>query len=239
MKRVLYIVVMCVLMCSLDASAQYISSKRVSLSSRSSSGGVINITEDARVKEAVGTVEYNTKTPAKVPGWRFMIFNDSEQFADERASRALRKFRTEVRNVSSYISVESPTYRILVGDCFDMEDVALLREKLEDDYPEVPLVEEDIPLRLFLRVEGANYMKIERNGVVTGGVEFEETYFDAEYDTTTEGEDGEETLVIETPKDFNQDEDVVTIAPPAEEEETVTIAPPAEEETATIAPPIE
>ena len=225
-------------MCSLDASAQYISSKRVSLSSRSSSGGVVNITEDARIKEAIATVEVKTKTPAKVPGWRFMIFNDSEQFADERASRALRQFRSKVKNVSSYISVESPTYRILVGDCFDMEDVALLREKLEDDYPEVPLVEEDIPLRLYLRVEGANYMRVERNGVVTGGVEFEETFFDAEYDTATEGENGEETVVIETPADFNQDDDVVTIAPPAEEEAT-TIAPPAEEESVTIAPPVE
>ena len=81
-------------------------------------------------------------------------------------------------------------------------------------------------------------MRVERNGVVTGGVEFEETFFDAEYDTATEGENGEETVVIETPADFNQDDDVVTIAPPAEEEAT-TIAPPAEEESVTIAPPVE
>lgn len=247
MKRVFFIMALSLLMCGVDASAQYVASKRVSLGVKSSSGGVITITEDARTKEAIAVVEGETKTPAKVPGYRFVIFHDSEQFADERATKALRKFRTTVKNVTSYIDVESPTYRILVGDCFDGEDIAILRQKLEEDYPDAALSEEDIPLRLLLRVEGSNYMLVERNGVVSGGVEFEETYLDAEiFDS-----DEDDTHIIETPSNYVQpteaatiakpveESEAVTIAKPLEEDEAVAIAKPIEESGATIAPPVE
>lgn len=232
MKRVFFIIAMCLLMCGVDASAQFISSKKSSLKVRSSSGGVVTIVEDSCTMAAVARIEREVKTPAKVGGYRFVIFHDSEQFADERATKALRKFRSTVKNVTSYINVESPTYRILVGDCFDQEDVAILRQKLEDDYPDAALSEEDIPLRLLLRVEGSNYLKIERNGVVTGGVEFEETYFDAESIDNEE----DESVVIETPADYVQPAEEGVIAQP---EEGATIARPLEKELTIIAPPVE
>lgn len=233
MKRVFFIIAMCLLMCGVDASAQFISSKKSSLKVRSGSGGVVTIVEDSSTMAAVARIEKDTKTPAKVSGYRFVIFHDSEQFADERATKALRKFRSTVKNVTSYINVESPTYRILVGDCFDQEDIAIIREKLEEDYPDAALSEEDIPLRLLLRVEGSNYLMIDRNGVVTGGVEFEETYFDAESDDNEE----QESIVIETPTDYVQPTEASLIAKP--EEEDTTIAKPLEKELTVIAKPVE
>lgn len=199
MKRVLFLVIMAVALIHVGASAQRISYVKSSLAQKGAGGASISITEDDGVKQAVSLIESKTSTPSKVQGYRFVIFHDSEQFANERASRALNTFRRMFKSVSSYLSVESPTFRILVGDCYNQDDVAVVRNKIEEEYPDASLSEAQIPLRFLLRYQGQNNMLIERNGVVTGGIEFEEMFFDEE----NSGEPVDENApVIETPEDL-------------------------------------
>ncbi len=199
MKRVLFLVVTAMMLMHVCASAQRISYVKSSLTSNGAGGASISIVEDEGVKQAVSLIESKTSTPSKVQGYRFVIFHDSEQFANERASRALNTFRRMFKSVSSYLSVESPTFRILVGDCYNHDDVAVVRNKIEEEYPDAALAEAQIPLRFLLRYQGQNNMLIERNGVVTGGIEFEEMFFDEEYS----GEATDENVpVIETPADI-------------------------------------
>jgi hypothetical protein len=198
MKRVIILVIMAVALMYVDASAQRISYVKSSICSVGAGGASISITEDEGVKQAVSLIESRTSTPSKVKGYRFVIFHDSEQFANERASRALNTFRRMFKSVSSYLSVESPTFRILVGDCYNHDDVAVVRNKIECEYPDAALAEADIPLRFLLRYQGQNNMLIERSGQVSGGIEFEELFFDEEQGA--EGDDA--TEVIETPQDL-------------------------------------
>lgn len=178
MKRVLFLLMAIVALASSSASAQIISGVKGSLASRNSQGGVIKITEDEGTKQAVHVVEKNTKRPEKADGYRFVIFYDNEQFADERARDALAKFRSNYKSVSSYLSSEAPSFRIVVGDCFTYEDVAILRNLIGDDYPDAALSDARIPYKVLCRIKGQNRMKIERSGVVTGGIEFDKLYFE-------------------------------------------------------------
>lgn len=177
MKRVLFLVAAIFTLALTSASAQYISSVRNSLSQATADGGFVNIVEDEGVKSAVAKVEANTPIPAKTQGYRFVIFYDNEQFADERASRALSKFRSKYKDVSSYLDSESPSFRVVVGDCLTYEDIAIVRNRIIDDYPDASIADASIPYRVLCRIKGANNMKIERSGAVLGGVELDRAYF--------------------------------------------------------------
>ena len=227
MKRGLFLVIMAVVLCTAGASAQRISYVKNSLASKGAGGASITITEDEGVRKAVSLIESKTATPSKVKGYRFVIFHDSEQFANERASRALSAFRNIFKSVSSYLSVESPTFRILVGDCYNYEDVAILRNKIDDMYPDAALCEADIPLRFLLRYQGNNNMLIERNGEISGELEFEDVELNIQQDGQ---EGGEETPIIETPADVVEGEVSEAVKKPnTEVVEQVEAAAPAEE----------
>lgn len=221
-----------VVMFSFGASAQRISYMKNILASEGANQATITISEDAGVQEVVSYVEqYKTKTPAKVPGFRYVIFHDSEQFANERAARALNEFRKIYKSVSSKIDVDSPTFRVIVGDCFNYEEAAILRNKIDNMYPDAALCDDMISLRILTRYQGQNNMLVERNGVVSGGVEFEDTLLD---EPQVSGQEGVE--VIETPADIAESEVSVTIKRPntqlleSETEQVVVIETPVVED---------
>lgn len=221
-----------VMMFSFGASAQRISYMKNILASEGANQATITISEDAGVQEVVSYVEqYKTKTPAKVPGFRYVIFHDSEQFANERAARALNEFRKIYKSVSSKIDVDSPTFRVIVGDCFNYEEAAILRNKIDDMYPDAALCDDMISLRILTRYQGQNNMLVERNGVVSGGVEFEDTLLDEPQVSEQEGVE-----VIETPADITESDVSVTIKRPntqlleSETEQVVVIETPVVED---------
>lgn len=232
MNRGVILTIFAVVMFSFGASAQRISYMKNILASEGANQATITISEDAGVQEVVSYVEqYKTKTPAKVPGFRYVIFHDSEQFANERAARALNEFRKIYKSVSSKIDVDSPTFRVIVGDCFNYEEAAILRNKIDDMYPDAALCDDMISLRILTRYQGQNNMLVERNGVVSGGVEFEDTLLDEPQVSEQEGVE-----VIETPADIAESEVSVTIKRPntqlleSETEQVVVIETPVVED---------
>ena len=234
MNRGVFFVILAVVMFSFSASAQRISYIKGVIASEGANGAQITIVEDAGVQEVLAYVEqYKTKTPAKVPGYRFVIFHDSEQFANERASRALNEFRKMFKSIESKIDVDSPTFRVIVGECFNYEDAAILRNKIDDMYPDAALCDDMIPLRILTRYQGQNNMLVERNGVVSGGVELDGGLLVSEElaEQTTE-----EVEVIETPADVIESEISVTIKRPntqlleSETEQIIVIETPVAED---------
>ncbi len=233
MNRGLFLAIFAIAMFSFEASAQRISYMKNILASEGANQATITITEDAGVQSVVSYVEqYKTKTPAKVPGYRFVIFHDSEQFANERASRALNEFRKIYKSVESKIDVDSPTFRVIVGECLNYEEAAILRNKIDDMYPDAALCDDMIPLRILTRYQGQNNMLVERNGVVLGGVELEGGASDNEPTAESETESVE---VIETPADVTESDITVTIKRPntqlleSETEQVIVIETPVSE----------
>ena len=239
MKRVLFLVVAIFAVALTSASAQKISNVRSSIGRTAANGGVVTITEDEGVKTAISKVEAKTSTPSKAPGYRFVIYYDNEQYADERAAKELRKFRAKFKNVTSYISSESPSFRVVVGDCFNYEDVAIVRNHIIDDYPDAALSDASIPYRVLCRIKGTNRMRIERNGYVMGGIELDDITYD-ELDL-----EGNVVTATETPAEEAPAIEVSEEKPaeaPAEEvvaEETPAAEVVAEEAPAEEAPAVE
>ena len=178
MKRALFLVVAMLAMALTGASAQHIANVRSSIGRTAANGGVVKISEDDGVKTAISRVEATTSTPAKAPGYRFVIYYDNTQYADERAAKVLSKFRSKFKDITSYISSESPSFRVVIGDCFTYEDVAIIRNRIIDDYPDAALSDASIPYRVLCRIKGSNRMRIERSGYVTGGVELEDIFYE-------------------------------------------------------------
>ena len=178
MKRALFLVVAMLAMALTGASAQHIANVRSSIGRSAANGGVVKISEDEGVKTAISRVEATTATPAKAPGYRFVIYYDNTQYADERAAKVLSKFRSKFKDITSYISSESPSFRVVIGDCFTYEDVAIIRNRIIDDYPDAALSDASIPYRVLCRIKGSNSMRIERSGYVTGGVELEDIFYE-------------------------------------------------------------
>ena len=239
MKRVLFLVVAIFAVALTSASAQKISNVRSSIGRTAANGGVVTITEDEGVKTAISKVEAKTSTPSKAPGYRFVIYYDNEQYADERAAKELRKFRAKFKDVTSYISSESPSFRVVVGDCFNYEDVAIVRNHIIDDYPDAALSDASIPYRVLCRIKGTNRMRIERNGYVMGGIELDDITYD-ELDL-----EGNVVTATETPAEEAPAIEVSEEKPaeaPAEEvvaEETPAAEVVAEEAPAEEAPAVE
>ena len=154
-----------------SASAQYISTVRNSLEHAATSGGVVTITEDEGVKSAVAKVEANTATPSKAQGYRLVVYYDNQQYADERAAKVLSQFRAKFKDVTSYITSESPSFRVVVGDCFNYEEAAIVRNRIIDDYPDAAICDASIPYRVLCQIKGTNHLRIERNGQPVGGDE--------------------------------------------------------------------
>lgn len=178
MKRALFLVVAMLAMALTGASAQHIANVRSSIGRSAANGGVVKISEDEGVKTAISRVEATTAAPAKAPGYRFVIYYDNTQYADERAAKVLSKFRSKFKDITSYISSESPSFRVVIGDCFTYEDVAIIRNRIIDDYPDAALSDASIPYRVLCRIKGSNSMRIERSGYVTGGVELEDIFYE-------------------------------------------------------------
>ena len=85
--------------------------------------------------------------------------------------------------------------------------VIAVGHKIDDVYPDAALCEAKVPLRFLLRYQGQNNMLIERSGVVSGGVELEDTHFDEQQSGDVTVED---SAVIETPADL-ADGDVTAV----------------------------
>lgn len=199
MKRVLFLVVALLAVALTSASAQHIANVRSSIGRTAANGGVVTITEDEGVKTAIAKVEEKTSTPSKASGYRFVIYYDNEQYADERAAKELRKFRAKFKDITSYISSESPSFRVVVGDCFNYEDVAIVRNHIIDDYPDAALSDASIPYRVLCRINGTNSMRIERSGYVTGGIELDSiTYDEVDLEGNVVAAPAEETPATET-----------------------------------------
>lgn len=196
MRRGVLLVLLAVVMCSLGASAQRVTMLTNQLAKSADNGASINISQDEGVSGAVSYMENRNGTPAKVSGYSFVIFHASGQFANESASSALNTFRKIYKSVESNIEVDSPTFKVIVGKCFSLEEAAILFNRIEDMYPDAVRTEVSVPLRILLRNQGQNNMTIERRGEVAGDVEL-----NAVSPSEQEVEE-QEVEVIETPEDL-------------------------------------
>lgn len=205
MRRGVLLVLLAVVMCSLGASAQRVTMLTNQLAKSADNGASITISQDEGVSGAVSYMENRNGTPAKVSGYSFVIFHASGQFANESASSALNTFRKIYKSVESNIEVDSPTFKVIVGKCFSLEEAAILFNRIEDMYPDAVRTEVSVPLRILLRNQGQNNITIERRGEVAGDVEL-----NAVSQSEQEIEE-QEVEVIETPEDLVSGEATIKI----------------------------
>ena len=189
MRREVLLTILAVVMCSLGVSAQRVAAIKNQLSANSTSGASVTITEDSSITAAVQYVENRNGSLSKLQGYSFVIYHASGQFANEGASKVLNTFRNTFKSVESSLEVDSPTFKVVVGKCINMEEAAILFHKLEDMYPDAVRSETEVPIRLLTRHQGYNKMVIETLGTVVD-------------DKEIPAANDQESVVIETPEDI-------------------------------------
>lgn len=146
MKRLIYVVLTIVaVLLSGAAEAQNIEQMRKTLANRTMDGNNVEVTEDTLTEEAVRVAE-GAIAPAKISGYRVVIYFDNGQGANDKASSVLSTFRARYPHINAYLVYESPYFKVSVGDCLTMEEALILMNTFIGDYPKAFPKREDIRL---------------------------------------------------------------------------------------------
>jgi len=130
----LVVLVVGVIACVNDASAQSIDRMRAMLNMRSDSGAKVRVEEDGNVKAVVAAVEGQAAV-TEVDGYRVVLYYDDVQYAQDRAEEIIKDFKKDFPEINSYLVYEKPYFKVSIGDCLSMEEALMLRSKVLTSYP--------------------------------------------------------------------------------------------------------
>jgi hypothetical protein len=114
------------------------------LESQVANEGVIEIESDPAITALLGKPGNKAKTVSenqdrvKIPGFRIQIFmgnNRSRSRTD--ASNKQDQIKSIFPDVETYITYESPNWRLLAGDFITREEALLFKETLQREFPQL------------------------------------------------------------------------------------------------------
>ena len=86
---------------------------------------------------------YNQKNGAAM-GYRIRIFSMSGHDAFEKANQVRSRFISKYENIPSYITYDTPDYKVYIGDCRTRSEVLKLFTQVKKDFPYAFLVSQPI-----------------------------------------------------------------------------------------------
>lgn len=109
------------------------------------SGARVNIVEYDEAAQAVSIAD-NVRSSGNIKGYRVRIFFDNSQSARQRSGEMVRSFREEYPGISTYVTYESPNFKVTVGDCTSMEEAVKLWGRIKGRFDRAFIVSESIPI---------------------------------------------------------------------------------------------
>lgn len=134
-----------------DASAQNIERMRGLLAADGNNGGKVVVLEDSNAKSAILAVDSKAKK-SEVSGYRVVLFNDSAQYAQDRANGIMKAFKKLFPEINSYLVYESPYFKVSVGDCLTMEEAIMLRNRVLEKFPDAFIRRDKVTLKTLTNV---------------------------------------------------------------------------------------
>ncbi|MBE0655706.1 MAG: hypothetical protein IH594_18040 [Bacteroidales bacterium] len=86
---------------------------------------------------------YNEKNGGVI-GYRIRIFSMSGHDAFEKANKTRATFLSKFENIPSYVTYDTPDYKVYVGDCRTRSEVLKLFNLVKKDFPYAFLVSQPI-----------------------------------------------------------------------------------------------
>ena len=105
--------------------------------------GKIEIVQDSRISALVNKHQYISKE-AKINGWRIQIFFDSGNNSKSRAFAKKGLFVARHPETGSYLTFQSPNYKVRVGDFRTRLDAEGFRQLILADFPDAFVVRDEI-----------------------------------------------------------------------------------------------
>lgn len=120
----------------------------VSVFSQSENNGKVEINADSRINTLIEKHK-SVSGKEKIIGWRVQIFFDSGNNSKNKAYSKKGAFSAKYPNVGSYLSFQSPNYKVRVGDFRTRMDAEGFKKMLLSDHPDSFVVRDEIKFPLF------------------------------------------------------------------------------------------
>ncbi len=82
-----------------------------------------------------------------VPGYRIRIYSGSGLGAKEEQQRIRARFLSLYPEIDAYHRYDEPYFKVYVGDCRTMSEAIRLKDTIEDDFPNLFIVPDQINLK--------------------------------------------------------------------------------------------
>jgi hypothetical protein len=82
-----------------------------------------------------------------VPGYRIRIYSGSGLGAKEEQQRIRARFLSLYPDIDAYHRYDEPYFKVYVGDCRTMSEAIQLYDIIEDDFPNLFIVQDQINLK--------------------------------------------------------------------------------------------
>jgi hypothetical protein len=105
--------------------------------------GKIEIVQDSRIGSLVEKHRLIAQND-KIHGWRIQIFFDSGTNSKNRAFAKKGLFLAKYPETGSYLTFQSPNYKVRVGDFRSRLDAEGFRQRIQGDFPDAFVVRDEI-----------------------------------------------------------------------------------------------
>jgi len=106
--------------------------------------GLVKVIGDERLDTLMASfIEFNEAYPG-IEGWRIEIFFEAGNHSKKQAMEAKAEFVEKYPDVPCYVMFQQPYYKVRVGDLRTKMEAEKLLKKIEANYPNAFVVNDDI-----------------------------------------------------------------------------------------------
>lgn len=106
--------------------------------------GIVQIIQDDRIDTLlIRHIELNEQDP-QIEGWRINIFFEAGNYSKRLAIEAKSEFVNKYADVPCYLIFQEPYYKVRIGDYRTRMDAEKFLKKIERDYPNAFVIQDDI-----------------------------------------------------------------------------------------------
>lgn len=115
------------------------------------SGAAVRVIEHGTASEIMREYSAENREDQVIAGYRITIFFANNQSARQNATLVQEKFRTQFPEIPTYLFYETPSFKVTVGNCMDIDEALMLMGRVRRHYPSAFLWRGNIPVREFLK----------------------------------------------------------------------------------------
>jgi len=106
--------------------------------------GIIKVNHSASIDNLLQKHISSSRKNNTIQGYRIRIFSDAGQQAREKANDARKKFSEAYPDITSYLTYQTPYFKVYVGDFRTKSEALKLYKQLQKSFPKAFIVTDKI-----------------------------------------------------------------------------------------------